>query len=101
MENKIVKMKLFNSPLSKKKFQAVFYNKKGKIIKNTHFGAKGYEDYTIHKDNERKERYIKRHRKNENWNDFTSAGSLSRYILWEDKNLYTAIKKYKKRFKLK
>ena len=27
------------------------------------FGAKGYEDYTIHKDEERKERYISRHRK--------------------------------------
>ena len=33
------------------------------------FGAKGYSDFTQHKDEERKQRYIDRHRKNENWND--------------------------------
>ena len=43
-----------------KKFDAVIDGKK-KIS----FGAKGYSDYTKHKDKDRKDRYIDRHRKNE------------------------------------
>lgn len=64
-----------------KKLVAKFERKNGNIV-TTHFGAKGMSDYTIHKDDERKQRYISRHKKNENWNDPTSAGALSRYILW-------------------
>ena len=30
-----------------------------------HFGARGYEDFTTHKDPERKERYIARHKPRE------------------------------------
>ena len=29
--------------------------------KTVNFGARGYEDYTIHKDPERMKRYVKRH----------------------------------------
>ena len=29
--------------------------------KKVHFGARGYEDYTMHKDPERRRRYIARH----------------------------------------
>ena len=42
------------------------------------FGAKGYSDYTIHKDLERKKRYILRHQKNENWG---SHGILTSWFL--------------------
>ena len=41
---------------SEKKFAAVVDGKK-----TIPFGAKGYSDYTLHKDPERKDRYIKRH----------------------------------------
>tara|TARA_Y100000401_G_scaffold84568_1_gene69855 strand:+ start:1006 stop:1269 length:264 start_codon:yes stop_codon:yes gene_type:complete len=47
-----------------------------------HFGSKGMSDYTKHKDPIRKERYIKRHQKRENWNDPNTAGFWSRWILW-------------------
>lgn len=80
---------------------AVFYNNEKQKIKTTHFGASGYSDFTQHKDEERKKRYLERHKKNENWNDYTSAGSLSRYILWYKKSLKASIEDYKKRFKLK
>lgn len=100
-DKKIIKVKISKSPLPKKKLTAVFYNKEGKIVKTQHFGAAGYSDYTINKDDERKARYLARHKKREDWNDFTSAGSLSRWILWEEKNYNTAKKKYKKRFNLK
>ncbi len=32
-----------------------------------YFGASDYSDYTIHKDEERKQRYINRHKNNKNW----------------------------------
>jgi len=82
-----------------KKVTAVF-NIDGKK-KTVQFGASGYIDYTVAPhDEERKKRYIARHRKNENWTDATKAGTLSRYILWEYKNKQTAVKMYKKRFKI-
>ena len=66
--------------------------------KKVHFGASGYEDYTTHGDEERKKSYLARHRKNENWNDPRTAGSLSRWILWNKRTLTESIKDYKKRF---
>ena len=66
----------------------------------THFGAAGYEDFTMHKDEQRKQRYLDRHRKNENWGDYKSAGSLARYILWNKPNLSESIADYKRRFNL-
>ena len=96
----VVSVVISKSPLKTKKLRAVFYEN-GKKIKTTNFGAKGYSDYTIHQDDKRKERYLGRHKKNENWNDYMSAGSLSRWILWNKKSLESSIKDFKKRFKLK
>jgi len=47
-----------------------------------HFGSAGMSDYTKHKDPVRKERYLKRHAKRENWNDPNTAGFWARWILW-------------------
>ena len=69
-------------------------------LKTTHFGSAGMSDFTKHKDNQRKERYLKRHRKNENWNKPETAGALSRWILWNKPTLSASISDYKKRFKL-
>lgn len=80
---------------------AVFYDESGKKIKTTHFGASGMTDFVKSKDEERKKRYLSRHRKNENWNDYMSAGSLSRYILWNLPTLRGSISNYKNKFKLK
>ena len=88
------------SPRKEKKMVAVFTYNDGRT-KTTHFGAKGMSDYTIHKDPERKKRYITRHRKRENWDDYTSAGSLSRYILWGEPTLRASKDAYLKRFNLK
>lgn len=90
------------SPKKTKKFRAIFRNKDDKIVKETDFGAKGMSDYTIHKDKERRSRYRKRHKKDLDTKDFKRAGFLSYYILWGDSSdLDTAIKDYKRRFKLK
>ena len=82
-----------------KKMKAVFYNK-DKKVKTVRFGSAGMSDFTKHGDEERKQRYLDRHRKNENWNDKFSAGSLARWILWNKKTLSASIADYKKRFGL-
>ena len=43
------------------------------VKKTIHFGAAGYSDMTQHKNEERKQRYIDRHRKNEQWNNALTA----------------------------
>ena len=57
-------------------------------------------DQIDHNDEEKKKHYISRHRVNENWADYKSAGSLSRYIVWNQPTLQASIKKYKDTFKL-
>ena len=66
-------------------------NKKYMLItpdnKKIHFGAFGMSDYTIHKDDARKQRYIARHdNKRENWDEI-NPGALSRWILWNKPTL--------------
>ncbi|KAL4506725.1 hypothetical protein ABPG72_001146 [Tetrahymena utriculariae] len=58
-----------------------------KKIKLIHFGDRRYEDYTIHNNDQRKENYIKRHMKNENFNDILSKGFWALNILWNKKNI--------------
>jgi len=88
----------------KKKYTAIFshhVNGKLKKIKTTHFGAGGMSDYTIHKDKARRELYLKRHEKREDWNKYMTAGSLSRYILWNKPTFNGSLRDFKKRFNLK
>ncbi len=98
-----IEVKITKSPNPKKKLRAQFYLHKGvpKPFKTTHFGASGYTDYTKSKDKEQRTRYLERHKK-ENWNDYKSAGSLSRHILWGNStNLQNNIKSFARKFKLK
>jgi hypothetical protein len=96
-------MKLKNvgkSPVKGKKLRATFIDKDGKE-RTTDFGAEGYSDYTVHKDTERRKRYLDRHRKNENWQDPMTAGSLSKHLLWgESTSLQKNIQQFKKKFNL-
>ena len=84
---------IYKSDKKDKKYYALFDNNK-----KVYFGASSYEDYTIHKDLARKEKYIKRHEKNENWNNPTTAGALSRWILWNKPTLSESIADYKRKF---
>lgn len=77
---------------------------KEKIV---HFGASGYNDFILFNKeegkvfaNHRKDLYIMRHKMKEDWNDPTSRGALSRYILWNLPTLEASIADYKKRFNL-
>lgn len=80
-----------------KKYDAVFETDAGRK-KTVAFGAAGMSDFTIHKDEDRKERYIARHRARENWDKPDTAGALSRWILWNKPTLEASIRDYKQRF---
>lgn len=72
----------------------------GDKIKTLKFGAFGYEDYTIHKDKERKDRYITRHQSRENWtaSGWRTAGFWSRWLLWNKPSISASVKDIRERF---
>ena len=78
-----------------KRFMATFNN--GKTI---HFGLRGGQTYIDNGDKIKRENYINRHKKNEDWTK-VNAGSLSRFLLWGD---YTTLEQnhnvYMKKFNI-
>jgi len=98
-------MEITNSTRKDKKLKASFYKKEDgerKYLQVANFGSKNSQTYLDHGDKAKRSQYIARHRSNENWNSYMTAGALSRYLLWGDSsNLNTNIRNYKKRFKLK
>lgn len=76
----------------------------GKREKTVHFGSSGNKDFTIYsaedkaKAEKMRNAYIARHKVNENWNDPMTAGTLSRFVLWEAPTISGGISAYKKRF---
>lgn len=62
------------------------------------FGLKNGKTYVDGRTFAEKEQYLARHKPNENWSDPTTAGSLSRYILWGP---HTSLNKNVKAFKSK
>lgn len=77
-------IKLINITKSKypgKKYDAnILVGGKKRVVP---FGAAGMSDYTINKDPKRRELYLQRHRKREDWKNPRSAGFWSRWYLWE------------------
>jgi hypothetical protein len=94
-------IQLLKSKVDGKKYTAIFYDEKRSKIKTVHFGSAGMSDFTKHKDEERKERYIARHSANENWSDYMTAGSLSYHLLWSKPTLSASYNAYIKKFGLK
>jgi len=88
-----------------KKWKAIFshyIDGKKKTIKTTQFGDDRYEDYSMHKNKERRAAYRKRHQKDLEKGNYMSAGWLAMYLLWGPyTNLDKNIKSYKRRFNLK
>jgi len=86
----------------KHKYTAVFSDPK----KTVNFGAKGYNDFTIYSKGdkkiaeEKKAAYLARHKVNEKFDSPTTAGALSRWILWNKSTVAASITDFKKRFNL-
>ena len=69
--------------------------------KTVSFGQKGASDFTKHKNPNRKDRYIDRHKKNEGWtkSGAKAAGFYSKHVLWNKPTLKASIDDINKRFK--
>jgi hypothetical protein len=83
---------------SSKKFKVILKNKKTNRGKTIQFGAKGYENYTSgHLDEERRNNYIARHSKREDWtkSGVDTAGFWSYHYLWKYKTFKEALEKIK------
>ncbi len=119
----MTRVHLKKSPRLDKKFRVTFEN--GRFVD---FGARGYSDYTIHKDPVRMRSYVTRHggfvpymiqkqtdpklihtnmldvirSDTENWGKtgFYTAGFWSRWLLWSQPDLVSAKKTMTKKFGL-
>lgn len=88
-------VRLTASPRAGKKWRAVFDDGT-----HTDFGGAGYSDFTQHRDPARRDRYLARHARREAWDDFRSAGALSRWVLWNLPTLRASLADYRRRFGL-
>lgn len=69
--------------------------------KQVKFGAYGMSDFTKHKDEERKKRYLSRHSgMGEDWNDPLTAGFWSRWLLWNKPTIRASLQDLRQRFGL-
>ena len=75
----------------KKKFEIYVHDPHFRKTKTIKFGANGYEDFTIHKDINRKKRYITRHIKNEDFDDPYTAGFWATNLLWNKPTIKQSI----------
>jgi hypothetical protein len=65
-----------------------------------YFGAAGMSDFTKHKDEARKQRYINRHKNNEMWtkSGIDTAAFWSRWLLWNKPTIKESYDDIKRRF---
>lgn len=92
-------VKITKSNREDKRFRAVF---SGNGSKTVHFGSKNGKTFIDHQDRTKRRNYIKRHGAlAEDWSVPDTAGSLSRWILWEKPDLNSAIENFANKFGLK
>jgi len=91
---------LKRSNIKNKKYTAIIYvgNKK---VKTVHFGDKRYSDYTMHKNDARKQNYLSRHKSNEKWRNIKTAGFWSRWLLWNKKTIRSSMADIHRQFDVK
>ena len=67
-----------------------------------HFGSLGYQDYTKHRNPQRKQLYLGRHRYRENWtaSGVTTGGFWARWLLWNKETISASLADVKERFSL-
>ncbi len=94
---------LYVSDQAHKKFKIEITDSRTGSTRTVHFGAKGYSDYTIHRDAERMERYTVRHRARENWtrSGIYTAGFWAKWLLWNKPSLTASIHDTARRFRLR
>ena len=87
--------------ISKSKNSSKKYDARIDGTKTVSFGQKGASDFTKHKNKERKDRYIDRHKAREGWTKSSAkaAGFYSKHVLWNQPTLKASIDDINKKFK--
>ena len=77
-----------------KKYQATMNNR------TIHFGQMGMQDFTINRDESRRQNYIQRHGAQQDWSkkNIMTPGFMSRYVLWEAPTVRGAVAKLNKKY---
>lgn len=93
-------LKIVDSRANGKRYTAYFSVGEDNKLKKVHFGSATGETYIMHRDEDKKKNYLKRHEVRENWDNPLTAGALSRWILWNKKTIGQSKKDFVKRFNL-
>lgn len=80
-----------------KKYKIVQGGGIGRVV---HFGDSSYEDYTIHKNEARKQSYLRRH-EGEYESFRHQAGFWARWLLWNKPTLRESIQDVERKFNIK
>ncbi len=86
----MIPLKLYPSTIKGKRYTVYVPHGADKLVK-VDFGSSEHDNYTIHKDPERKRLYQIRH-KNDHINDPYSAGFWSWWVLWNKPSLSDSFK---------
>jgi hypothetical protein len=94
---------LSRSTIPGKKYKVTIHDSRAQTERTVHFGARGYSDYTLHRDHERMARYTQRHRARENWtrSGIYTAGFWSKWILWNKPSFRTSVQDTARRFRIR
>ena len=67
--------------------------------KTVHFGDSNYQDFTQHKDEQRKKNYLSRHGKEDHTiSNALSPAFLARHVLWSEKTVPEAVRKLNRKY---
>ena len=96
-----MEVEIHDSSVKGKKYKIVLLYENGRT-KTLHIGQKGAEDMTTHNDEQRKQKYLARHKKREKWtkSGIETAGFWSRWLSWNKPTLSASIADIEKRFNI-
>ena len=81
-----MKVEISRSTRQDKRFMADF----GKRV--VHFGSKAGLTYIDHGDEKTKRAWEARHKVNEGWQDYDTAGALAKHLLWNKRSMKAAVR---------
>ena len=82
-----------------KKWMVKYLNTQTNNINTIHFGQAGASDFTLHKDETRRDLYHYRHI-GDNVTDLTKSGCWSWWLLWNEPTLESSIRDMEQTFKI-
>ena len=80
------RVEISRSSRKDKRFKAEFG---GRAV---HFGSKTGSTFVDHGDEKTKRAWEARHRVNEDWADYDSAGALSKHLLWNKRSMKASVR---------